>query len=136
MSSVPDAPTPEKPRAIIIGHAEFAAGMRSAVHKITGRGAALVALSGAELSLAQIEALLRAQLQEHQISVVFTDLQAGSSTMAARKALRDFPAAVLVVGANLPMLLDFVLSTVGTPVDAARHAADRGCKSIAVHGGT
>jgi N-acetylgalactosamine PTS system EIIA component len=125
----------EKPRAIVIGHADFAVGMRSAVHKITGRGAALIALSGQDLALAQIEELLRAQLTENAVSVVFTDLQAGSSTMAARKVLRDFPAAILVVGANLPMLLDFVLSTTGTPAEAARHAAERGHKSIAVHSG-
>jgi PTS system N-acetylgalactosamine-specific IIA component len=125
----------EKPRAIVIGHAEFAVGMRSAVEKITGRGAALIALSGKDLSLHQIEALLRKTLTDTGVSVIFTDLAAGSSTMAARKVLRDFPHALLVVGSNLPMLLDFVLSTVGTPAEAARHAAERGHKSIAVHPG-
>jgi N-acetylgalactosamine PTS system EIIA component len=136
MSSVNDAAAlTEKPRAIVIGHGDFAAGMRSAVQKITGRGAALVALSGQDLSLAQIEATLRASLADNQVSVVFTDLQAGSATMAARKIIRDQPNTVLVVGANLPMLLDFVLSTAATPREAASHAATRGSSCIAVYGG-
>jgi mannose/fructose-specific phosphotransferase system component IIA len=46
------------------------------------------------------------------------------------------PGVILVVGANLPMLLDFVLSNAATPSDAAKHAADRGRAAIVVHGGT
>jgi N-acetylgalactosamine PTS system EIIA component len=124
-----------KPRAIVIGHGNFAAGMLSAVEKITGQGAVLLALSVQDKSLQQIEEWLRAHLGESGARVVFTDLQAGSASMAARKALRDLPNVVLVVGANLPMLLDFVLSNAGTPVEAARHAAERGRQAIVVHGG-
>lgn len=124
------------PRAIVIGHGEFASGMQTAVDKITGQGGALVALSVQDRSLVQIEAWLRENIAATGVQVVFTDLQAGSATMAARKALRDHPAVTLVVGANLPMLLDFVLSNVGSAVEAARHAADRGKSSIAVFGGT
>jgi N-acetylgalactosamine PTS system EIIA component len=134
MSSPPDA-TAEKPRAIIVGHGDFAAGMRSAVQKITGRGAVLLTLSGQDLSLAQIEVKLRDALRDNDVSVVFTDLQAGSATMAARKILRDAPDTVLVVGANLPMLLDFVLSTAGSAREAVQHAVARGTSCIAVYGG-
>ena len=125
----------ETPRAIVIGHGDFAVGMRSAVQKITGRGAALLTLSGQDLSAAQIEEKLRAAMRDNAVSVVFTDLQAGSATMAARKILRDLPETVLVVGANLPMLLDFVLSTAATAREAAQHAAARGTSCIAVYGG-
>jgi mannose/fructose-specific phosphotransferase system component IIA len=135
MSSPSEAPTTEKPRAIVIGHGDFAAGMRSAVQKITGRGGALIALSGQDLSLPQIEETLRAALQANDVSVVFTDLQAGSATMAARRILRNLPGGVLVVGANLPMLLDFVLSTSTSAREAAEHAATRGSSCIAVYGG-
>ena len=135
MSSSSDAQTPQQPSAIVIGHGGFADGMVSAVQKITGRGGALIPLTGQELSLAQIEEMLRARLTESGVSVIFTDLQAGSATMAARRILRDVPQTILVVGANLPMLLDFVLSTAGTPREAAQHAAARGSSCIAVHGG-
>jgi PTS system N-acetylgalactosamine-specific IIA component len=124
------------PRAIVIGHGDFAAGMQTAVDKITGQGALLLALSVQDRSLAQIEDWLRQNLASTGAQVIFTDLQAGSATMAARKALRDLPGVVLVVGTNLPMLLDFVLSNAGSPSDAAKHAAERGRAAIVVHGGT
>jgi N-acetylgalactosamine PTS system EIIA component len=119
----------------VIGHGEFATGMQTAVDRITGQGAALLALSVQDRSLVQIEAWLRENLQATGILVVFTDLQAGSATMAARKALRDLTNVTLVVGANLPMLLDFVLSNAASPVEAANHAAERGRAAIVVHGG-
>jgi N-acetylgalactosamine PTS system EIIA component len=122
-------------KGIVIGHGEFANGMLSAVDKITGQGAALLALSVQDRSLVQIEEWLREHIGSSGARVVFTDLQAGSATMAARKALRDLTTVVLVVGANLPMLLDFVLSNTEDPVEAARHAAERGRSSIVVHGG-
>lgn len=122
-------------KAIVIGHGDFAAGMQTAVDKITGQGAALLALSVQDRSLVQIEAWIREHLASSGAQVVFTDLQAGSATMAARKALRDMPAIVLVVGTNLPMLLDFVLSNAPSAADAARHAAERGRAAIVVHGG-
>jgi PTS system N-acetylgalactosamine-specific IIA component len=125
-----------QPRAIVIGHGDFAAGMLTAVDKITGQGSVLLALSVQDRSLAQIEAWLRENLGSTGAQVVFTDLQAGSATMAARKALRDMPGVVLVVGTNLPMLLDFVLSTNPAAGEAAKHAAERGKGSIIVHGGT
>lgn len=132
MSSATEAAT--TPRAIVIGHGQFASGMLSAVQKITGQGGALLALSGQDLSLPQIEESLRGHLASSQVRVVFTDLQAGSSTMAARRVQRDHPAMILVSGANLPMLLDFVLSGAAEPVEAARRAAERGRAAINVHG--
>ena len=123
------------PRAIVIGHGDFATGMQTAVDRITGQGAVLLALSVQDRSLSQIEDWLRANLTSTGAQVVFTDLQAGSATMAARKALRDMPSVILVVGTNLPMLLDFVLSNATTAAEAAKHAADRGRAAIVVHGG-
>src|SRR6476659_129520 len=76
-------------KAIVIGHGDFAAGMVTAVDKITGQGAALLALSVQDRSLVQIEAWLRENLEKTGAQVVFTDLQAGSATMAARKTLRS-----------------------------------------------
>jgi PTS system N-acetylgalactosamine-specific IIA component len=129
------SPAPATVRAIVIGHGDFAAGMQTAVEKITGQGAALLALSVQDRSLVQIEAWLRENLVASGAQVVFTDLQAGSATMAARKALRDMPHVLLVVGANLPTLLDYVLSNAASAAEAANHAAERGRAAIVVHGG-
>lgn len=115
-----------KARAIVAGHGEFAAGVVSAVQQITGRGDAFATISARDLSAADLEALLRRTVEETGARVVFTDLQAGSCTMAARKVLRGRDDVVLVVGANLPMLIDFVFAEQLAPADAARHALERG----------
>jgi PTS system N-acetylgalactosamine-specific IIA component len=70
------------------------------------------------------------------VRVIFTDLQAGSCTMAARRVQREMPGVILVAGANLPMLLDFVLSRNPDPLEAAAKAAEKGRTSVSVHGGT
>ena len=70
------------------------------------------------------------------VRVIFTDLQAGSCTMASRRILHGMEDAVLVAGVNLPTLLDFVFADSMPPVVAARHAAERGKASIVAIGGT
>lgn len=125
-----------KPRAIIAGHGEFAPGLVSAVQQITGRGDQLIAVSVHHLGVEDIEELLRRRMQETGVRVIFTDLQAGSCTMASRRILRGMEDAVLVAGTNLPTLLDFVFADDRTAPEAARHAAERGRASISVHGAT
>jgi PTS system N-acetylgalactosamine-specific IIA component len=119
-------------RAIVAGHGEFAAGLVSAVEVITGRGNLFLAVAVPQLSAADIEALLRDTMERTGVRVVFTDLHAGSCTMAGRRILRGMPDAVLVSGANLPALLDFAFADELSPIEAARHAATRGCAAIAV----
>ena len=124
------------PRAIVAGHGEFAAGLVSAVQQITGRGDVFRAISARDLSGADLDALLRRTLEETGVTVVFTDLQAGSCSMATRRVLRDRPDVLLVAGANLPMLLDFVFAENVPAMEAARHALERGRAAIiAVVGG-
>src|SRR3954467_12931649 len=91
------------PRAIVAGHGDFAAGLISAVQQITGRGGQLVPVAVQKLSVEGIEALLRQTMMDAGVTVIFTDLQAGSCTMASRRILRGMDDAVLVAGANLPM---------------------------------
>lgn len=131
-SDAPAAPT--GPRAIVAGHGEFAAGLISAVQQITGRGGQLVPVAVQKLSVADIEALLREKMVAAGVNVIFTDLQAGSCTMASRRILRGMDDAVLIAGANLPTLLDFVFAEGKSASDAARHAAERGRAAISVHG--
>lgn len=135
MSSDAHAPaSTTAPRAIVAGHGEFAAGLVSAVQQITGRGGQLIPVAVHQLSVEDIEDLLRRRMIEHDVHVIFTDLQAGSCTMASRRILRGMNDAVLVAGANLPTLLDFVFSESRPAPEAARHAAERGRAAIAVHG--
>jgi PTS system N-acetylgalactosamine-specific IIA component len=134
MSSGADSATATAPRAIVAGHGDFAAGLVSAVEQITGRGSQLIPVSVAKLSVEDIEALLRSRMQQANVRVIFTDLQAGSCTMASRRILRGMDDAVLIAGTNLPTLLDFVFADARTPSEAARHAAERGRSAITVHG--
>lgn len=124
-----------KARAIVAGHGDFAAGVVSAVQQITGRGDAFATISARDLSAADLEAHLRRTVEETGARVVFTDLQAGSCTMAARKVLRGRDDVALVVGANLPMLIDFVFADRLAPADAARHALERGKAAMSASGG-
>ena len=128
------SPEPVRHRAIVAGHGDFAAGLVSAVQMIAGRGDQLIPVAVHKLGVADIEALLRERMVEADVHVIFTDLQAGSCTMASRRILRGMDDAVLIAGANLPTLLDFVFSEGRTAAEAARHAAERGRSAISAHG--
>jgi len=121
-------------RAIVAGHGDFAAGLVSAVEVITGRGSQLIPVAVPGLCAEDIEKLIRERMVESGVKVIFTDLQAGSCTMAARKILRGADDAVLIAGVNLPTLLDFVFAEQMPAVDAARHPAERGKIAITVVG--
>ncbi len=125
--------TGDAKRALVAGHADFAAGLVSAVEMICGRGAVLVPIQVRGLCGADIEELLRSTLVNSGARVIFTDLQAGSCTMAARRVQRAMEGVVLVAGANLPMLLDFVFSS-EDPAKAASSAAEKGRASVSVFG--
>ena len=113
-------------RAVVAGHGDYAVGIVSAVQQITGRGAVLVPISGAGRSAAEIEDVIRETMLTRGIRVIFTDLQAGSCSMAARRYMRGVDGAVLVCGANLPTLLDFVMSEDLPAEQAAARALERG----------
>jgi PTS system N-acetylgalactosamine-specific IIA component len=123
------------PRAIVAGHGDFAVGLISAVEQISGRGRMLLPLAIKQLGVEDIEALLRKEMVATGVRVIFTDLQAGSCTMALRRILHGMEDAVLIAGVNLPTLLDFVFADSMPPVLAARHAAERGKASIVAIGG-
>ena len=122
-------------RALVAGHADFASGLVSAVELITGQGALLIPIQVKGLCGEDIEKLLHDTMVANDVLVVFTDLQAGSCTMAARRVLRQLGKGTLVAGANLPMLLDFVLSAEPDARVAAAAAAERGRSSVSVHEG-
>ena len=125
-------PSGAPPRAILIGHGDFATGLLSAVGQICGMRDAIAGLSMVGLTPEDIEATLRSQLASTGARVIFTDLPAGSATLAARRIVKDDPSIVLVSGVNLATLLDFVFNASGTPSEAARAAAERGKASLIV----
>ncbi len=119
-------------RAVVVGHGEFAAGLISAVRGICGRDERFVALSNQDFPADQLEHRLREEIAARDVSVVFTDLPAGSAAIAARRVSRDNPHLIIVTGANLGVLLEFALSGAETPLEAARVAAEKGRASIAL----
>ncbi|MEP6732446.1 MAG: hypothetical protein ABJE10_17505 [bacterium] len=121
-------------RALVAGHADFAAGLISAVEMISGCGNVLEPIQVRGLCGDDIQKLLHEKLVETGARVIFTDLQAGSCTMAARRVLRELGEGVLVAGANLPMLLDFAMSSNENAAEAAAAAAERGRAAVSVHG--
>lgn len=122
-------------RAIVAGHGEFAAGMVSAVAQITGREEVFVAVSNRHLSAQDVERVMREAADASSAQVIFTDLPAGSCTMAARRLQRERPQLVIVTGTNLATLLDFVFSEDVPPGEAARHAAEKGRAALVTAGG-
>jgi PTS system N-acetylgalactosamine-specific IIA component len=117
-------------RAVVAGHGDAAAGLVSAAEAIAGVGAAFLALSNRGLGADGIAAALRDALDATGATVVFTDLPAGSCTMAARRLQRERPTLAVVTGANLPMLLAFALDGDASPAVAAA----RGREAIVVTG--
>jgi PTS system N-acetylgalactosamine-specific IIA component len=121
-------------RAIVVGHGEFAVGVVSAVVQMTGRDDVFATLSNRGLGAEEIERQLRECVDETDARVIFTDLPAGSATIAAMRLLRDRSDIALVTGTNLAALLDFMFQTDAAPDAAARHAAERGRAALVVAG--
>ena len=122
-------------RAIVAGHGTFADGMLSALEQITGRGDVFIGVTNRGLSAQGVEALLRERLAESEAVVIFTDLPAGSCTMAARRIQLEIPMLKVVTGVNLSTLLDFAFTAESGDVNAVEHAADKGRASLVVTGG-
>jgi len=125
---------PDKPRAIVVGHGEFAGGLVSAVGQICGLADKLVVLSMMGKTPEDIEGAIREEIARTGARVIFTDLPARSATLAARRIVKEDPGVVLVSGVNLATLLDFVFNTEVSPTEAARAAAERGKASLIVVG--
>ena len=131
-SSICDSGTADSPRAIVAGHGTFAEGIIDAVHQISGCGDVFLAISNNGMSGADIEEKIRAV--SSGIRVFFTDLPGGSATLAVRRLMRTDPGIVLVTGANLATLLEFVFQPDADPCEAARRSADKGRAALVAYG--
>jgi PTS system N-acetylgalactosamine-specific IIA component len=125
---------PATVRAIVAGHGSFASGIISAVEQITGKGASFLAMSNTGLCLDDIQDTIARALDDSGAHVIFTDLPAGSCTMAVRRMIRARPGVLLVTGINLSTLLDFAMQDAVEPVVAVNAALERGRASMAIYG--
>ena len=122
-------PAAGEPRAVVAGHGDFAAGIIAAVQQISGVGHRFRAVSNAGLGASALDAVLREAVTTMRASVVFTDLPAGSCTIAARRVAHELTNLAVVTGANLPMLLDYALHG-GDGVAALTRAVGKGRDAI------
>jgi PTS system N-acetylgalactosamine-specific IIA component len=122
------------PRAIVAGHGSFPQGIVSAVEQITGLRERLHPTLEFRSVGEGIEDRIRDRATEFGIKVFFTDLPAGSATIAVRRMMRDTTGIILVTGANLATLLEFVFREEESPGDAARHAVEKGKIALAAQG--
>ena len=125
---------PAAPRAVVAAHGDFAAGIISAVQVISGRGDAFRALSNRDLGPVELEDLIRETVAAVDAKVVFTDLPAGSCTVAARRVARDVPGLAVVTGTNLSVLLAWVFAPDGGAA-GCDNAVERGHRAMAVYPG-
>ncbi len=116
------------------GHGDYASGLLSAAAEIIGETSAFVTMSNRNLGADEIERLMRELVSSRGIRVIFTDLPAGSCTIAARRVVRSQPDVTLVTGANLAALLHFASHEAGTAYEAASSAAERAKASVLVVG--
>jgi N-acetylgalactosamine PTS system EIIA component len=122
-------------KAIVAGHGMFAEGMLSAIEQITGRSDLFIGVTNRDLSAADVERLIRDRLAASGAVVIFTDLPAGSCTMAARRIQREQPMLSVVTGVNLATLLDYAFHVEAGDAHAVEHAVDKGKASLVVSGG-
>lgn len=119
-------------RAIVAGHADFAAGLLSAVLQITGRDDIFLPMTNRGLGAQDVERLMADLVGRSGAEVIFTDLPAGSCTMAARRLQRQQPDLTVVTGTNLAALLDFLFAESTVAGEAARLATEKGRASLLV----
>lgn len=119
-------------KAIVAGHADFATGLLSAVQQITGRDDVFLPMTNRGLSAQDVERSMSELVATSGAAVIFTDLPAGSCTMAARRLQRARPELTVVTGTNLAALLDFLFADDELAGDAARLATEKGRASLLV----
>ena len=118
-------------RAVLAGHGDFAGGMIRAVAQITGRDDIFLPISNTAMSREELEKAIAAHVAAG-VSVIFTDLPAGSCTIAARKVIRGRTGVALVTGVNLAGLLDFALNATRPAGESAQAAAEKARAAIDV----
>jgi len=93
-------------RGVIFAHGRMAEGLADAVHRISGVGDVLTAISNDGKGPEAMKADLVQAIGDGP-SIVFTDMASGSCSMTALVSCRDRGQIAVICGVNLPVLLDF-----------------------------
>lgn len=119
-------------RGVLVTHGAMAQGMIDAVRRISGAPEdALVALSNDGCSPETLRELIGGALGDGPV-IVFTDLGAGSCTLAARLSCADRGRVAVISGVNLPMLLDFVFQRSLPVAELAERLAVKGRDGVRI----
>ena len=88
-----------------------------------------------DLAPADIESRIRERVDAGAV-VIFTDLQGGSCTMAARRVQRAVPGVIVVTGFNLSTLIDFAVHGELALDEAVARSVERGRCALVLIGST
>jgi len=98
-------------KGIIVGHSDFAKGMLHTAEQIVGKQPDLEIVSNKGISCEvlseRIAKIVRSN--ESQETIVFVDLPGGSCTISCYGLLKDYNELNIIVGVNLPMLIEFFM---------------------------
>jgi mannose/fructose-specific phosphotransferase system component IIA len=123
---VSGVPRTEGIRGVVVAHGTMAAGLVEAAQRISGvEAGTLVGISNDGLGPEQLRDAILSDAAGGP-SIVFTDLAAGSCTLAARVCCGEGHPLAVVAGVNLAMLLDFVFHRDLPLPELVEHVVARG----------
>ncbi len=118
--------SPRPIRGIVVAHGSMAAGLVEAARRISGvEEGALVPVSNDGLGPQELKEAILSDAAGGP-AVVFTDLAAGSCTLAARVCCSEGAPLAVVTGVNLAMILDFLFHRDLPVEDLVEHVVSRG----------
>lgn len=117
-------------RGIIVAHGTMAAGLVEAATRVSGvEEGVLVAISNDGLGPEELRDAILSDASGGS-ALVFTDLAAGSCTLAARICCSQGAPLAVVSGVNLAMLLDFLFHRELPLDDLVEHVVSRGKEGV------
>ena len=106
---------------IVVGHINFASGLRSAVEAIAGEQTGIEYIDFVQgMGTDQLEMSIRQAANKCQTGdgiLVFTDIAGGSPCNRATAVMSDYSDMRVITGSNLPMIANACLERDGTNLD-------------------